>query len=113
MQRPDDYEQRRQHLHDLSDDELHDRFWRLVDEVVAPLVEEARHHTTPSIERSVLMRMGLSSIEAKAVVDRLLAASLLGRGAGRIVLELSQRHGVSIREAGVGLAEGRYDEDVT
>ena len=55
MQRPDDYEQRRQHLHDLSDDELHDRFWRLVDEVVAPLVEEARHHTTPSIERSVLM----------------------------------------------------------
>ncbi len=112
MPRPDEFEHRRRHLRELSDDELHDRFWHLVEEVVAPLVEEARHHTTPSIERSVLMRMGLSSVEAKAAVDRLVAAGMLGRGAGRIVLELSQKHGVSVREAGAGLAQGRYEEDL-
>lgn len=112
MQRPDDFERRRRHLRDLSDDELHERFWRLAEQVVAPLVTEAREHTTPSIERSVLMRMGLSSIEAKAVVDRLVAAGRLGRGAGRTVLELSRRHGVSIREAGAGLADGRYEQEL-
>ncbi len=39
--------------------------------IVAPLIEEARTHTTPSIERSVLLRMGFSSIEAKALVARM------------------------------------------
>ena len=112
MPRPDDHERRRRHLQDLTDEELRARFWDLADEVVAPLVEEARTHTTPAIERSVLLRMGLSSIEAKAAVDHVHAAGLLGHGAGRLVLELSQRHGVPVREVGVGLAEGRYDAEL-
>ncbi len=112
MPRPDDHRHRRRHLQDLTDEELHARFWDLAEQVVAPLVEEARLHTTPAIERSVLLRMGLSSVEAKAAVDHLHAAGLLGRGAGRIVLELSQRHGVSLREVGVALAEGRYDGEL-
>ena len=62
--RPDDFDTRRAHLRDLSDEELHARFWVLADRIVAPLVDEARTHTTPSIERSVLLRMGLSSVEA-------------------------------------------------
>ena len=112
MRRADDFESRRRHLRDLSDDELSERFWRLAQEVVTPLVEEARQHTTPSIERSVLMRMGLSSIEAKAAVDRLARAGLLGRGAGRIVLELSTTHGVGIRQAGASLAAGEYEKEL-
>ncbi len=111
MPRADDFEGRRRPLQDLTDEELRARFWDLTEQVVAPLVDEARHHTTPAIERSVLLRMGLSSVEAKATVDHLHAGGLLGRGAGRIVLELSQRHGVSLREAGVGLVEGRYDPE--
>ena len=68
MRRPDDFEQRREHVRSLSNAELHERFWQLLDQVVAPLVGEARTHTSPAIERSVLLRMGLSSVEAKAVV---------------------------------------------
>jgi D-ornithine 4,5-aminomutase subunit alpha len=92
----------------MSDDELHAHFWLLVDRIVAPLIEEARTHTTPSIERSVLLRMGFSSVEAKALVERLHDEGLLGEGAGRLILELAMAKGVSVREAGTGLLDGRY-----
>jgi D-ornithine 4,5-aminomutase subunit alpha len=64
-ERADDFEARRAHLKNMSDAELHACFWNLVDRIVAPLVEEARTHTSPSIERSVLLRMGFSSTEAR------------------------------------------------
>ena len=47
-QRPDDFESRREHLRALSDEELHAHFWKLVEGIVAPLVDEARTHTTPA-----------------------------------------------------------------
>lgn len=107
LDRPDDFEDRRRHLRKLSDEELHTRFWSLVDEIVNPLIEEARTHTTPSIERSVLLRMGFSSVEAKALVEQLQRRSLLGHGAGGLVLKLAQRKGISVREAGTALLAGR------
>ena len=70
MPREDDFPVRRQHLAGLSDQELQERFWQLAQELVAPLVELARTHTSPSIERSVLLRMGFSSLEASAIVAR-------------------------------------------
>ena len=70
VDRPDDFAARRARLAALSDDELHPYFWELVQKIVAPLIEEARAHTTPSIERSVLLRMGFSSIEAKILHGR-------------------------------------------
>lgn len=106
--RPDDFEVRRQHLKALSDTELQERFWTLVDQIVAPLIEEARTHTTPSIERSVLLRMGFSSLEAGQLVERMQARGLLGEGAGRLVLELAKAQGITLREAGSGLLAGRY-----
>jgi len=112
IERPDDFERRRRHLREMSDDELHGHFWSLVERVVAPLIEEARTHTSPSIERSVLLRMGFSSIEAKGLVDGMLARGLLGRGAGRLVLELAKAKGVALREAGEMLLDGRYWEDL-
>ena len=110
-QRPDDFASRRAHLESLTDEELHARFWRLVDRLVKPLVEEARTHTSPAIERSVLLRMGLASHEAKSLVERMGERGLLGRGAGRLVLELAQRHGIAPREAGLALLSDRlWDE---
>ena len=47
MERADDFERRRAHLKNLSDEALKDRFWDLADQIVAPLVEEARTHTSP------------------------------------------------------------------
>ena len=112
LERPDDFAIRRQHLHAMSDDELHRHFWTLVDRIVAPLIEEARTHTTPSIERSVLLRMGFSSLEAKALVGRFAERALLGHGAGRLVLELAKRKGISVREAGSALLAGRLWEEI-
>jgi D-ornithine 4,5-aminomutase subunit alpha len=106
--RPDDFASRRQHLEALSDAQLQERFWTLVDQIVAPLIEEARTHTTPSIERSVLLRMGFSSIEAGQLVGRMQARGLLGEGAGRLVLELATAKRISVREAGSALLADRY-----
>jgi D-ornithine 4,5-aminomutase subunit alpha len=96
----------------MSDDELRAYFWTLAEQVVAPVIEEARTHTSPSIERSVLLRMGFSSIEAKALVVQMHERRLLGRGAGRLVLDLAKSRGISLREAGAALLDGRYWEDL-
>lgn len=111
-ERDDDFETRRRHLKAMSDEELHAHFWRLAERLVAPLIEEARTHTSPSIERSVLLRMGLSSIEAKALVDGFQQRGLLAEGAGRLVLELAQAKGWSVREAGLSLLDGRHWEEL-
>lgn len=110
--RVDDFEQKREHLSTMSNAELHTYFWSLVDKFVQPLIEEAKTHTTPSIERSVLLRMGFSSMETKSIVDQMGEKGLLGHGAGSIVLKLAQKKGISVREAGLGLMRGEYWEEV-
>ena len=112
-ERVDDFAARRKPLQTMSDEDLHAHFWNLVGQIVAPLIEEARAHTTPSIERSVLLRMGFSSVEAAELVGRMGERNLLGSGAGRIVLELAKAKGISVRDAGVALLEGRYWEHVS
>lgn len=111
-ERPDDFELRRKRLRSLSDDELHARFWRLVSKIVDPLVEEARAHTSPSIERSVLLRMGFSSIEAKALVKQIDERGLLEYGAGHLILELALKENITVREAGGALLNGRYWDEL-
>ncbi len=106
LEREDDFAQRRQHLATLSDDELHQRFWQLVNQVVEPLIDEARSHTTPAIERSVLLRMGFSSVEAKALVGQMHERELLGHGAGRLILELAKIKGIDVRAAAELLLNG-------
>lgn len=108
MKRADDFESRRQHLAGLTDEELKARFWALAEKIVDPLLELGRTHTTPAVERSVLLRMGFSSLEVKPIVEGVMAKGLMGKGAGHVVWRLSQKLGVSVREAGVGLAEGKH-----
>lgn len=110
--RADDFEKKRDHLKKMSDEELHKYFWSLVDTFVQPLIEEAKTHTSPSIERSVLLRMGFSSLETKAIVNQMVEKGILGHGAGSIVLKLAQKKGISVREAGLGLMRGEYWEEV-
>ncbi len=111
-ERKDDFNSRREHLKNMSDEQLRDHFWSLVDRMVQPLVEEARTHTSPSIERSVLLRMGFSSIETKPIVNKMLEKGLLGHGAGRLVLRLAQKKGISVRQAGLGLMQDEYWEEL-
>ena len=78
MARDDTYLQDRAHLAALSDAELETRFWELAQKVVDPLVELGRTHTSPSIERSVLMRLGCESPTCAAVVAGCEQRGLLG-----------------------------------
>ena len=57
MRRDDDFAERRKHIADLTDEELYNRFWELVDQVVDPLLELGRKNTTPSVERAVLLTL--------------------------------------------------------
>jgi D-ornithine 4,5-aminomutase subunit alpha len=112
MKRADDYEIRRQHLKDLSEEELKAKFWELAEKIVEPMLELGKKNTTPAIERSVLLRMGFSSIEVKPIVEGVMNKGLMGKGAGNVVWRLSKKLGISVREAGVGLAEGKYWDEV-
>jgi D-ornithine 4,5-aminomutase subunit alpha len=108
MKRADDYEQRRQHLANLTDAELEKRFWDLAEKVIDPLLELGKKNTTPAIERSILLRMGFSSLEVKPIVEGVMNKGLMGKGAGNVVWRLSKKLGVSVREAGLALSEGKH-----
>ena len=106
MKRTDDFESRRSHLQAMSDEELKAYFWKLAQQVVDPLLEYGRTHTSPSIERSVLLRMGFSSLEAKPMVEYAITNNLIGHGVGNIVYRLAKAENLSIREAGLLLSRG-------
>ncbi|MCR4425986.1 MAG: ornithine aminomutase subunit alpha [Firmicutes bacterium] len=110
--RPDDFETRRKHLEGLGDEELRERFWSLAREVVAPLVRLARTHTSPSIERSVLLRMGIDSVKAQEVVRRCAERGLLGHGAGNVVLRYAKEHSLGLRKAAEALSGDDAWEEV-
>lgn len=107
MQRADDYLQRRAHLAPLSDEELQERFWGLAKQLVEPLTELAYTHTSPSVERSVLLRMGFSSMEAKEIIQHCEERGLLGKGAGHAVWRLAALEKIDYREAGLRLGAGQ------
>lgn len=107
MKREDDFQDRHQHLKDLTDEQLEARFWELANKLVDPLLQMGKEYTSPAVERSVLLRMGFSSIEAKAIVNGCMEHSLMGYGAGNVVYRLAKSRGTDIRPAGLELAEGR------
>jgi len=114
MERKDDFEQRRQHLKDLTEKQLEERFWELCGRLMDPVVDLAAKHTSPSIERSVLLRMGFSSLESKAIVQGAVDRGLLEHGAGHLVYKLSRTRGLELREAGLKLAANElWDETAT
>ncbi|MBW6466329.1 MAG: ornithine aminomutase subunit alpha [Brevefilum sp.] len=103
------FEARREKYKELSDEALKAHFWDLCDQIVAPIVDLARTHTSPSIERSVLLRMGIDSQKAHGVVDRVQQAGLLGKGAGHVLLRLAEKRGSDVREAAEAIL---VDKDV-
>jgi D-ornithine 4,5-aminomutase subunit alpha len=106
MAREDTFAEARKHLGGLTDAELEARFWELSRACVDPMVDLARTHTSPSIERSVLMRMGVDSLTCKAVVAECETRGLLGHGAGHVVLVAMRAWGVDAPTAAVRLAAG-------
>lgn len=105
------FEARRRHLADMSDEALYAYFWELANKIVDPLIEAGRIYTTPAIERSVLLRMGFSSLEAKAIVAGMMEHHLMPHGAGHVVWKLATERGEDIRATGVRLADGELWDD--
>jgi len=113
MKRADDFAERRKHIAGLTDEELYRRFWELTEKVIDPLLELGRKNTTPSVERAVLLRMGISSLETKPIVEGCMDRGLMGKGAGHVVYKLAGSKKISVKEAGTLLAEGKcWDEAV-
>lgn len=112
MERKDDFTKRREHLQGLTDEQLKQRFWELADKIADPLLELGRKNTSPSIERSVLLRMGFSSLEAKNIVDKCIDHNLLGKGAGHAVYRIAKLKNMEIREAGLALEKGLYWDEL-
>ncbi|HNU24358.1 ornithine aminomutase [Mesotoga sp. Brook.08.YT.4.2.5.1] len=114
IQRTDDFEKRSLHLQNLSDEDLDSRFWELADKIVEPLIELAEGNTSPSIERSVLLRMGLDSFQAGAIVAKAVEFGLLGKGAGNLVLSYAKKTSQPLEKAVEDLATGKgWEELVT
>lgn len=105
-ERKDDFEVRRQHLKHMSDTELKAYFLELSDQLVDPLLDLAFKNTSKSIERSVLLRMGFNSLEAKGIVDILDEKNLLRKGAGHCVYIVAKKSSIDIHDAGLLIQSG-------
>jgi D-ornithine 4,5-aminomutase subunit alpha len=99
------FDERREKLRQMTDEQLKARFWQLCEQVVEPAVALATTHTSPSIERAVLLRMGIDSVSSHGVVNRICEAGLLGKGAGHVVLKLAQKRGSDVRSAAAAILE--------
>jgi len=108
IKRADDFEIRRKHIAGLTDDELQEHFWSLAERVVEPLITLAKNNTTPAIERSVLLRMGFSSLEAKDIVDNTIDRGLMGKGAGNVVYTVAKALNRDYREVGREMTQGKH-----
>jgi D-ornithine 4,5-aminomutase subunit alpha len=106
MKRADDFEKRREHLKNLTDEQLYERFWSLTEEIVKPMIDLSYNHTSPAIERSVLLRMGFSSLEAQPIVDYGTKWNLLGKGMGNVILTYAKLKNIDYLKAGEELAKG-------
>ncbi len=105
--RNDDFLERRKHLEKYSDAELKTYFKELTDQIIDPLLSLAYDFTTPAIERSVLMRMGFSSLESKMITEKMMENNLLEHGAGHVVFKYASLTKLPIREAGLALLDSK------
>lgn len=78
---------------------LKKRFWSLARDIMTPLAQLASSHTSPSIERSVMMRMGFDSLESQRFVEHLTERGWLCDGAGRVLHDCAATRGVNPRQA--------------
>ncbi|MBU3090486.1 ornithine aminomutase subunit alpha [Clostridium sp. CM028] len=106
MKREDDFEKRREHLKGLTNDQLYERFWSLTNQVVKPMVDLAYTHTSPAIERSVVLRMGFSSMQAQPIISYAAKWNLIGKGIGNVILTYAKLKNMDYLKAGAELSKG-------
>jgi D-ornithine 4,5-aminomutase subunit alpha len=110
--RKDDFEVRSKKLQKMTDEQLDNYFWELVEKVVDPMIDMASKNTSQSIERSVLLRMGFNSMQAKELVNKIFEKNLLSKGAGHIVWKVAKENNISVKEAGEKMVDGQLWDEV-
>ena len=90
------FEERHERLKNLSDAELKERFGSFATRLSRPS-RPGSHAHLPFDRRSVLLRMGIDSQLAFGVVDRINQAGLLGKGAGHVLLKLTEKYDYDAR----------------
>ena len=110
-ERIDDFKERSKHLQNMTDEQLEKYFWELIEKTVNPMVDLAEKHTTKSIERAVLLRMGFNSLQANVLVDKIFEKNLLSKGAGHIIWKVAKNNNLDVIEAGKQMIEGKYWEE--
>jgi D-ornithine 4,5-aminomutase subunit alpha len=110
--RKDDFEERSKKLQKMTDEQLDNYFWELVEKVVDPMIDMASKNTSQSIERSVLLRMGFNSMQAKVLVNKIFEKHLLSKGAGHIVLKVAKENNLSVKEAGEKMVDDQLWDEV-
>ena len=108
----DKFEDIRKHLHEYSDEDLKKYFWELTEKIVDPLIDLAKKHTTPSIERSVLLRMGFNSLQCQDLVKKGMQYGFMSKGIGNVVYRYAKRYELSILAAGEQLLDDKSWENV-
>ena len=106
MKREDDFQIRHEHLKGLTEEQLHDRFWNLTEQIVKPIIDLAHGHTSPAVERSVALRMGFSSLQAQPLIDHCTHYKLLGKGIGNVILTYAKLKNMDYLKAGDELSKG-------
>jgi len=99
MNREEKINQRLQLYMSYTDEQLYDLFWQATADLVDPLLTMAQEYTSPSIERSVLLRMGANSVEAKAIVEKCVESEILTYGAGHFIYFIKNHSELSLKEA--------------
>jgi D-ornithine 4,5-aminomutase subunit alpha len=110
--RKDDFEERSKKLQKMTDEQLDNYFWELVEKVVDPMIDMASKNTSQSIERSVLLRMGFNSMQAKVLVNKIFEKHLLSKGAGHIVWKVAKENNLSVKEAGEKMVDDQLWDEV-
>lgn len=108
MTRTDDFNIRRKKLVGLSNEELRHRFWELTEKIIDPLLDTAKKYTSPSIERSIVLRMGFSSLEAAPLVKGAIDRGLMGKGVGHLIYKVAKDKNIPIRTAGLEMIDGQH-----
>ncbi len=108
----DKFQAEKANLESLSDEQLNELFWKKAEEIVNPLISLAKTHTSPSIERSVLLRMGFNSLEAKSIVEGIFERDLLGKGAGNILLTMAKDADKDYLTYGKELIQGSHWDEI-
>jgi D-ornithine 4,5-aminomutase subunit alpha len=110
--RKDDFEERSKKLQKMTDEQLDNYFWELVEKVVDPMIDMASKNTSQSLERSVLLRMGFNSMQAKVLVNKIFEKHLLSKGAGHIVWKVAKENNLSVKEAGEKMVDDQLWDEV-